>query len=173
MQQCVQTCMQKCHKKTYKNACKMNAKMHFSQKTKRCKPCLKTAPVIKAMVSLGRYALAAKAFLSQEDIALMIGAVLKHGLHFLDSGKMEETTTEDSDGTGGFFRLYDFAFSVTYARRMTDRLNLGISMKYVKESFFNVAVGAQSVALDIGSIFDTGLWGMVLGMSVSNFRQFL
>lgn len=90
-------------------------------------------------------------------------------LMFLDSGEMEETTTEDSDGTGGYFRLYDFALSITYARRMTDRLNLGVTMKYVRESYVNVAAGAQAIALDIGSIFDTGLWGMILGMSVSNF----
>ncbi|MFP6683613.1 MAG: PorV/PorQ family protein, partial [Polyangiaceae bacterium] len=90
-------------------------------------------------------------------------------LMFLDSGEMEETTTEDSDGTGGFFRLYDFAFSITYARRMTDRLNLGVTMKYCRESYVNIAMGASSLALDIGSVFDTGLWGIILGMSVSNF----
>jgi len=90
-------------------------------------------------------------------------------LLYLDSGLMEETTLEDSDGTGGEFRVYDFAFSVTYARRMTDRLNLGMTLKYCRETYTNFSLGAQTVALDIGSIFDTGLWGIILGMSVTNF----
>ena len=90
-------------------------------------------------------------------------------LFFLDSGEMEETTTEDSDGTGGFFRLYDFALSITYARKMTDRLNLGVTLKYCRESYVNIAIGAQTLAMDIGSVFDTGLWGIILGMSVTNF----
>lgn len=90
-------------------------------------------------------------------------------LLYLDSGLMEETTLEDSDGTGGEFRVYDFAFSVTYARRMTDRLNLGLTLKYCRETYTNFSLGAQTVALDIGSIFDTGLWGIILGMSVTNF----
>lgn len=90
-------------------------------------------------------------------------------LLYLDSGLMEETTTEESNGTGGFYRVYDFAFSVSYARRMTDRLNLGMTIKYCRETYTNFSVGAQTVAVDIGSIFDTGLWGIVLGMSVTNF----
>ena len=90
-------------------------------------------------------------------------------IFYLDSGWMEETTLDDSDGTGGEFKITDFVCSITYARRMTDRLNLGVTMKYVRESYYNIDMGASTVALDIGSVFDTGLWGMILGMSVTNF----
>ena len=90
-------------------------------------------------------------------------------LFYLDSGLMEETTTIESDGTGGEFRVYDFALSLTYARRMTDRLNLGLTVKMIRETYTNFSMGAQATALDIGSVFDTGLWGMILGMSVTNF----
>ncbi len=90
-------------------------------------------------------------------------------LFYLDSGLMEETSTVESDGTGGQFRVYDFALSLTYARRMTDRLNLGLTVKMIRETYTNFSMGAEAVAIDIGSVFDTGLWGLILGMSVSNF----
>ena len=90
-------------------------------------------------------------------------------LFYLDSGLMEETSAIESDGTGGMFRVYDFALSLTYARKMTDRLNLGITVKMIRETYTNFSMGAQATALDIGSVFDTGLWGVILGMSVTNF----
>ena len=47
---------------------------------------------------------------------------------------------------------------------MTDRLNLGITVKMIRETYTNFSMGAQATALDIGSVFDTGLWGVILAM---------
>ena len=39
--------------------------------------------------------------------------------------------------------------------------------KYIRETIYTTAM--QTVAIDLGSNFDTGIYGVILGMSVSNF----
>ena len=91
------------------------------------------------------------------------------GLHlfYLDSGFMDETTPEDPNGTGREFKVLSMAFSGVYGKTVTDRLKIGASLKYIREQIMDVYM--QSVAVDIGSNFDTGIYGLILGMSVSNF----
>ena len=51
----------------------------------------------------------------------------------------------------------------------TDRLSLGGSIKYIREGAYQQK--AHSFAIDIGSLLDTGVLGMKLGMSLSNFGK--
>ncbi len=88
-------------------------------------------------------------------------------LFYLDSGKMPVTTAWYPDGTGEEFKVMALSLRVTYARVMTDRLKIGISIKYIRERIYTTSM--QSVAVDIGSNFNTGIYGVILGMSVSNF----
>ena len=85
----------------------------------------------------------------------------------VDSGEMEETTTADPYGTERMFKVKDFAFRLVYSKRLTDRLLVGVSLKYIYESIYNAYM--SGMALDIGSNFDTGIYGFVLGMSVNSF----
>jgi len=85
----------------------------------------------------------------------------------VDSGDMEETTTANPTGTGKLFRVKDYAFRFTYAKRLTDRLLVGASLKYIYEAIYNAYM--SGIALDIGSNFKTGIYGFVLGMSVNSF----
>ena len=48
----------------------------------------------------------------------------------------------------------------------TDRLRIGVTGKYIREDILTSYM--QSFALDIGSNFNTGIYGFVLGMSVTN-----
>jgi len=91
------------------------------------------------------------------------------GLHlfYLDSGPMEVTTLAEPDGTGEDFYVYNYALRLVYAKIVTDRLRIGGSIKYIREDIYTMYM--QSLLLDIGSNFDTGLYGIMLGMSVSNF----
>ena len=91
------------------------------------------------------------------------------GLHqfYLDSGYMDETTELDPNGTGKQFKVLSMAFSGVYGKTVTDRLTIGGSLKYIREDIMDVYM--QSIAVDIGSNFDTGIFGLILGMSVSNF----
>ena len=90
------------------------------------------------------------------------------GVHIfsLDSGPMEVTTEDEPDGTGQDFKVTGVCIRGTYARRVTDRLRIGVTGKYIREDILTSYM--QSFALDIGSNFNTGIYGFVLGMSVTN-----
>ena len=90
------------------------------------------------------------------------------GVHIfsLDSGPMEVTTEDEPDGTGQDFKVTGVCIRGTYARRVTDRLRIGVTGKYIREAIITSYM--QSFALDIGSNFNTGIYGFVLGMSVTN-----
>jgi len=88
-------------------------------------------------------------------------------LFYLDSGPIGITTILDPDGTGEDYHVYNYALRVVYARLLTDRLRIGGSIKYIREDIYTMSM--QSFMADIGSNFDTGISGIMLGMSVSNF----
>ena len=86
---------------------------------------------------------------------------------YLDSGEMEQTTIQDPEGTGAFFRVRNYAFAVTYAQYVTEWLMAGVSVRYIREDLWNET--AQSVGVDIGSVLETGFYGLRLGISIVNF----
>jgi len=90
------------------------------------------------------------------------------GLHlfYLDSGKMKVTTVPSPDGTGEFFNVLDLSLRLMYGKQLTDRLRIGGSIKYIREEIYTMSM--QSFVFDIGSNFKTGIYGMILGMSISN-----
>ena len=89
------------------------------------------------------------------------------GFHafYLDSGEMIRRTVENHNA--GFFRVYNVALRGTYTKIFTDRLKVGFSLKYIREDIWTTYM--QAVAVDIGSNFNTGVYGFILGMSVTNF----
>lgn len=91
------------------------------------------------------------------------------GLHlfYLDSGTMPVTTEAAPSGTGDTFDVIDMSLRLIYARQLTDRLRVGGALKYIREQIFTARM--QSFVFDLGSNFDTGIYGLILGMSVSNF----
>jgi len=91
------------------------------------------------------------------------------GLHlfYLDSGPMEVTTELFPDGTGEDFTVFSLSARVTYARNLTDRLKLGGTINYVRDRI--AETGMQTISYDIGSNFQTGIYGTILGMSITNF----
>ena len=91
------------------------------------------------------------------------------GLHlfYLDSGPMEVTTELFPDGTGENFTVMSLAARATFARSLTDRLKVGGSINYVRDKIAETQM--QTISYDIGSNFQTGIYGTVLGMSITNF----
>ena len=91
------------------------------------------------------------------------------GLHlfYLDSGDMDVTTVPSPDGTGETFNVLDVSLRLMYGKQLTDRLRMGASVKYIREQIYTVQM--QSFLFDLGSNFKTGVMGIMLGMSVSNF----
>lgn len=86
---------------------------------------------------------------------------------YLNSGEMEVTSIAYPEGTGEFFAVSDISIGLTYARSLTDRLSVGGTVKLVNETIWRET--ATAFGFDIGSQFDTGIKGIKLGMSITNF----
>ena len=91
------------------------------------------------------------------------------GLHlfYLHSGDMEVTTVPSPDGTGEYFNVLDISLRMIYGKQLTDRLRIGGAIKYIREEIYTTYM--QTFVFDLGSNFNTGIYGIILGMSVSNF----
>ena len=100
---------------------------------------------------------------------MQIGRSDYFGVHvtYLNSGEMEVTTLEFPEGTGEFFSVSDLAVGVSYARKLTDRLSVGGTAKFINETIWRET--ASTFGFDIGSQFDTGILGIKLGMAITNF----
>ena len=86
---------------------------------------------------------------------------------YLDTGNMEITTLADPDGTDSYFTWEAYCIGLSYSRFVTDRLRLGGTVKYIREGAYYQK--AQTIAIDLGSLLDTGVMGLKLGMCLSNF----
>lgn len=86
---------------------------------------------------------------------------------YLDSGNMEITTLQSPDGTESFFSWEAYSIGLSYSRFVTDRLRLGGTVKYISEGAYHQK--ASTIAIDLGSLLDTGVLGLKLGMCLSNF----
>ncbi len=89
---------------------------------------------------------------------------------FLNTGDMTVTTVNDPDGlSGDKFSLVNYAFGISYARYLTDRLSLGATIKMVREDYMEY--GYSVLALDVGTVYRTDFKGLKLGMSILHFGQ--
>lgn len=97
------------------------------------------------------------------------------GLVHAGYGEMEVTTVTDQEGTGERFTADDYAFSLSYARQLTNWFAFGASAKYVNSKIWHM--NASAMALDLGVIVNTNFFsptdrredGMRIGMSISNY----
>ncbi len=78
------------------------------------------------------------------------------------------TTLDDPDAeVGTTWSASSFAVGMTYSRALSDRFSVGITGKYIQENIYNS--GANTFAIDIGSLYDTGISGIKIGMAMTNF----
>jgi hypothetical protein len=113
-------------------------------------------------------------------------------VQYVDFGEFEETTNDrpyisNPDGpglTGKTFRPYSYLVGISYARYLTDRFSVGVSMKYAHESLFDgnkvtaqvrqnvfeeVNTWANGLLFDFGIRYNTGYRSIYLGSAVQNF----
>ncbi len=103
------------------------------------------------------------------------GAVLPLGgygslgasLTSLSMGEMMVRTVEEPEGTGERFSASDMALAVSYGFHLTDRFSFGITAKYIYQRIWKET--AQGFAVDVGTLFRTGLKGLRIGAALSNF----
>lgn len=92
----------------------------------------------------------------------------------LDYGDLQEATVTSPSGnldtrTGNIFSGKDLAFGVSYARKFTDKLAIGVRIKYLREDLYKYTTNL--LAFDIGSYYDTGWKGIKIAMSAQNFSS--
>jgi len=85
----------------------------------------------------------------------------------LSMDEMKVRTVEEPEGTGEFFNAGDLALAVSYAFNLTDRFSIGFNGKYIYQRIWKQT--AQAFAIDMGTLFTTGLKGLRIGAALSNF----
>lgn len=107
----------------------------------------------------------------QDYLSLAIPApkvgVLGLSVNVLSMDEKEITTVREPTGTGLHYNVQDLALGLSYARQVSDRLRVGLTAKYIGLQAHNER--AQTMAVDIGSILQTGFYGLRIGMALSNF----
>ncbi|HTK81529.1 MAG TPA: PorV/PorQ family protein [Bacteroidota bacterium] len=86
----------------------------------------------------------------------------------LSTDDMIETTPQSPEGTGRTFKASDYAFSLAYARQVTDQFRVGINAKIIKSYLFDSDMGASSFAFDIGTLYDVPILRSHIGVSLTN-----
>jgi hypothetical protein len=95
------------------------------------------------------------------------GGVLGVGLYMLDAGEIDETTYEYPMGSGRTFGAKEYAAAVSYGRNLTDRFSIGVTLKFIDESYENER--AAGWAADVGTNYDTGFRNFKISMVITNF----
>lgn len=85
----------------------------------------------------------------------------------LNVGDMDVTTEFLPEGTGEKFSAGSYAFTLSYAKFITENFAVGVNFKYIRESIYNSS--ASGVAFDIGTIFTTPFYGIKFASSISNY----
>jgi hypothetical protein len=83
------------------------------------------------------------------------------------SSQEEVTTIEQENGTGQMYSIQNYAFGISFARHITDKLAIGVQGKYIREAYFDHST--SGFAFDIGSNYDLGFLGSRLAMTLQNF----
>ncbi|MEO8233232.1 MAG: PorV/PorQ family protein [Ignavibacteriota bacterium] len=81
--------------------------------------------------------------------------------------KMEITTEEQPNGTGRYFDAGDIALGVSYAKYLTDRFSVGVTVKYVNQRIWNET--ATGIAFDIGTQYRLDFQNLTIAMCMTNF----
>ena len=89
-------------------------------------------------------------------------------LKSLSVGEIAVTTTTDPDGTGKTFKPQFITAGLTYSRRLTDRIGVGVTTNLITESLGDVS--ASGVGFNIGLIYDNlgDIDGLSFGIAMKN-----
>jgi hypothetical protein len=86
----------------------------------------------------------------------------------LSTDEMTETTPSFPEGTGRTFKASDYAFSLAYARQVTDQFMVGLNGKIIQSYLYNADLGNATFAFDIGTLYDIPILRSRIGVSLTN-----
>jgi len=101
--------------------------------------------------------------------------VIALGAIGVDYGEMDVTTVDRQEGTGERFSSKDYAFTLSYGRRLVRWFGFGATAKYITSTIWHET--ASALAVDLGVIIETPFFsfqkeggrGLKIGMSLSNY----
>jgi hypothetical protein len=100
----------------------------------------------------------------------VLSGVLGVSVNALNSGDLQRTTERGPSGQsnllGNTFDWSSTAVGGYYSQLITDRLGVGIGIKFIQEGINEAS--ADGVGADLGLRFETGLFGTVVGASIAN-----
>lgn len=96
----------------------------------------------------------------------IINSALGFHLAMLDYGTNPVRTVFRPEGTGEYYSASDFVAGLYWALSITDRVSVGLGLKYFQESLWHVK--GSTIATDLSILFDTPLKGLRLGGALSN-----
>jgi hypothetical protein len=85
----------------------------------------------------------------------------------VDYGEMPMVREMDADVVVEMFSPKDLAVGLSYARRWTDKLMVGGSLKYIDQAIADYH--SRGVAFDFGTVYYTGFKSLRLAMATNNF----
>ena len=85
----------------------------------------------------------------------------------LGYGEQAVRTVERPEGTGQTYDARDYAIALTWAKALTDRFSFGMSGKFINQRIWNES--GNAAAVDLGIFYHTGIQGLRIGFSMSNF----
>jgi hypothetical protein len=129
----------------------------------------------EAMFSYQPWIVDINTFLIASGIVLPRVGTIAIGAIGVNYGEMDVTTVEEQDGTGESFSVKDYAFTLSYGKKLAQWFGFGASAKYVTSSIWHET--AQAFAFDLGVIINTPFFspnsdesnGMNIGMCLSNY----
>ncbi len=95
------------------------------------------------------------------------GGVWGIGFYMLNAESMDFLQYQDIPNPSQTFTAKEYALGFSYARSLTDRFNIGLTLKMIDELYDTER--ATGWAADMGTLYDTGFKGFKIGMMISNF----
>lgn len=77
---------------------------------------------------------------------------------------LQEQVTDNN--TSSTYNYLDLAVSGAYSRKFLDRVSVGVTAKYIRESIDGVS--ASAVAFDFGTVYEVGVQGWQIGARINN-----
>ena len=120
-------------------------------------------------VSLNHLSWPADIALDQAAYVFSLGfmpGTLAVGARALTIDDMPVRDVTHPDGTGQTFDAGDMAFTLTYARSLTDKFSTGVNFNWIHSGLADYS--DNTVAFDFGTLYDTGFRSLKIGMAIQS-----
>lgn len=91
-------------------------------------------------------------------------SVFALGVYYLGTENIEGS--DDASNPTGEFSVYNLAFVFSYSRQLTDKLSMGLNLKFISEKLEDE--NANAFAFDLGALYKTEIPNLVLGLNIQN-----